>query len=278
MRLISITKPGIIFGNIITLLGGFFLASNGHFHWPLLVFTLMGMALVMACGCVLNNCVDRDIDLLMERTKNRALAKGEIPLKIAIPYAALLGVLGLAILFFRVNPLSFCIGLFGLFIYAVVYTLYAKRKTNYGTEVGAISGAIPIVVGYTAVTNHFDLGAFLLFFILFIWQMPHSYAIAIYRLKDYTAAKIPVLPVREGIRTTKIYMLLYIGVFLWASLMPAVFAYKGWPYFLVAFLIGLTWLLFAINGFFTKDDAKWARKMFSISIINIMLLSLMMAL
>lgn len=236
------------------------------------------MSLVMACGCVINNYVDRDIDQLMERTKNRPLARGEISAKIALPYAALLGIIGLFLLYYFVNPLSMALGLFGLIIYAGIYTLYAKRKSNYGTEIGAISGAMPMVVGYCAATNHFDLGALLLFLILFLWQMPHSYAIAIYRLNDYAAAKIPVLPVQKGIKTTKLFMLIYVGLFLWASLLPAVFAYKGWPYFIAAFLIGIIWLFFAAQGFFTKDDRKWARKMFSISIINIMLLSLLLGL
>jgi protoheme IX farnesyltransferase len=277
VRLISITKPGIIFGNLITLLGGFFLGANGHFTLTHLIFTMLGMSLVMACGCVFNNCIDRDIDQLMERTKNRAIAKGEISVKIAIPYGALLGILGLSILFFLVNPLSMWLGLFGLFMYVVVYTLYAKRKTPIGTEVGAISGAMPIVVGYCAATNHLDLGAYLLFLILFFWQMPHSYSIAIYRLKDYAAAGIPVLPVRKGIRTTKIHMLIYTGIVLWATLLPPVFGYKGWPYFIVASIVGLLWIFVCAQGFFVKDDQKWARKMFSISIINIMVLSFMMA-
>lgn len=278
MRLISITKPGIILGNIITLLGGFFLASQGGPFRPwLLIFTVLGMSLVMACGCVLNNYIDRDIDPLMERTKNRAIAKGEISAAVAIPYAVVLGIVGAALLYFCVNPLTFYMALLGLLIYVGLYTLYAKRKTQYGTELGAFSGAMPIAVGYCAVSNHVDLGAFLLYLILFIWQMPHSYAIAIYRLPDYVAAGIPVLPARKGIPSTKIAMLLYTGLFLWASLLPAVFGYKGWPYFAMAFLIGSIWILFAALGFFTKDDKKWARKMFALSIFNITLLSIMLA-
>lgn len=277
MRFLSITKPGIIFGNLITVSGAFFLGSQGQIDLGLFFFTLLGMSLIIASGCVFNNIIDRDIDRLMERTKNRVLAQERMTLKTAIIYAISLGILGIALLYYETNPLTVLIALIGLFFYVVVYSLLLKRKSIYGTIIGGVAGAVPPVVGYCAVTNRFDMGALLLFLILFTWQIPHFYAISIYRLKDFAAAAIPILPVKKSIHYTKISMVLYVVAFTFTAIMPTLFGYTGIIYFVVAIAIGLTWLYFALSGFFVQDDQKWSRQMFLISIVNITLLSLMLA-
>ncbi len=276
MRYLSITKPGIIRGNIITLCGGFFLASRGHIDFWLLLFTAAGMSLVIACGCVINNIIDRDIDLLMTRTKDRVMVKGLVSKQAAAIYAVILGVLGFAILYFRTNNLTVLVSAIGLFFYVVVYTICMKRRSPLGTLVGGVSGAIPPVVGYCAVTNRFDLGAIILFLILFFWQLPHFYAIAIYRLEDYQAASIPVLPATKGMRRTKISILAYIAVFTVVAVMPTIFGYAGVAYFIVALAIGLFWFYSGLKGFSVQNDKPWARKMFLLSILNIALLCVMM--
>lgn len=276
MRYLSITKPGIIRGNIITLCGGFFLASQGHIDVWLLVPTIVGMSLIIACGCVLNNLIDRDIDLLMMRTKDRVMVKGLVSKKSAVAYAVILGVLGFLILYFQTNLLTVFVSAVGLFFYVVVYTICMKRRSPLGTIVGGVSGAVPPVVGYCAVTNRFDLGAVILFLILFFWQLPHFYAIAIYRLDDFKAASIPVLPATKGMRRTKISILAYVVVFTVVAVMPTIFGYAGVLYFVVALLIGLFWFYVGWKGFNTSDDKVWARKMFLLSILNIALLCVMM--
>ncbi len=277
MKFISVTKPGIIFGNIVTVSGGFFLGSRGRFDFALLLFTMLGMSLIIAAGCVLNNYIDRDIDKLMERTKHRPSATGHLSGVTAIVYAILLGLTGFAILYFKTNLLTVAVSFIGLFFYVVVYSLFLKRTSVYGTVVGAIAGAVPPVVGYCAVTNRFDIGAILLFLILALWQMPHFYAISIYRLTDYQSASIPVLPIRKGIYYTKISMLVYILVFTFVSVLPSFFGYTGYLYFGTALIMGLFWLFLGLKGFKTLDDRKWARNMFLFSIINITVISLMMA-
>ncbi len=277
MRLLSLTKPGIIFGNIITVSGGYILGSQDGFNIGLLLITIIGMALVIACGCVFNNYIDRDIDGLMARTKNRVLVQGLISNRTAILSALLFGLLGAAVLYLQTNLLTLAIALTGLFFYVVVYSLWFKRKSTYGTVVGGIAGAVPPVVGYCAATNSFNAGAIILFMILFLWQMPHFYAIAIYRQSDYAAAAIPVLPIKKGIRYTKISMLVYIAAFTVAAVMPTFFGYTGWLYFIVALCSGLVWFYYGVQGFTTKDNEKWARKMFLFSIINITLLCIMMS-
>ncbi len=271
---ISITKPGIIFGNLITVAAGFFLASKGILNYQLLLTVLLGVSLIIASGCVFNNYIDRDIDKIMERTKNRVLVKKLIPDKIAFAYAIILAILGTIVLY-RINLLIVLVALIGLFVYVVIYSLWLKRRSIYSTIVGSISGAIPPVIGYCAISNRLDLGAVILFFILSLWQIPHSYAIAIYRLNDYLKASIPVLPIKTSIYFTKINMLIYIIAFFIATSMLALFAYTGYIYFAVMTFLNIFWLKTAILGFKTKNDSFWARKMFIYSIVIIVAWTIM---
>ncbi len=190
--LISLTKPGIIVGNLFTLIAGFFLAVAHHRaninNIPLNIYlycliTIFGISFVIASGCVFNNYIDQDIDSRMQRTKNRVLVKKLISNKIAIVYAFILGLIGLFLLYFFTNKLAFSLALFGFIIYLFIYTMIFKRTSVYGTLIGSMSGAVPPVVGYCAITNSFDIGAIILFAMLSFWQMPHSFAIAIYYLQ-----------------------------------------------------------------------------------------------
>ncbi len=278
-KFISITKPGIIFGNLITVAGGFGLASHGSYNVILLLATLVGISLIIASGCVFNNIIDRDIDSLMERTKERVMVKGHLGQKVALVYGVLLGCLGAWMLYHWANILTVYVALIGLFFYVVVYSLWFKRNSIYGTLIGSISGSIPPVVGYCAVSNKFDLGALILFVLLSIWQMPHSYAIAIFRFNDYSAAGIPVLPVKKGIQIAKRNMLLYVIVFMLVSSLLTICGYTGQYYLIVSLAVGFWWIRLAASGFSKlANDISWARKMFGFSIIAITLLSVMMAL
>ena len=277
MKFFEVTKPGIIFGNSVTVSGGFFLGSVYSFHPWLWLCTLVGMGLIVACGCVLNNIIDRDIDILMDRTKNRPLVKGLISMPVALIYGMLLGVLGFLLLYFQANLLAVFVAAVGLFFYVVVYSLFWKRRSTLGTTVGGVAGSVPPVVGYCAATNHFNSAAVILFLILFFWQMPHFYAISIYRLKDFAAAHLPILPIKKDIHYTKVCIILYIIAFTIVAVMPTLFGYIGWVYFVVALALGLIWLGLGLKGFRTQDDRIWARKMFLFSIINITVLSLVMA-
>lgn len=265
-------KPGIIFGNLVTLAAGFVLGSRGSFDFLIFLMTFLGLGLVIASACVFNNTIDREIDKKMERTRNRALALGTIKPPAAIFYALFLGLTGSLLLFFYSNMLTVALALFGFFIYVVIYSLW-KRKTVYGTAIGSIAGAIPPVVGYTAASNVLDLGALLLFAILVLWQMPHFFSIAIYRFKDYQAAALPVLPVKKGMLRTKIHMVAYIAVFIAISGFLTYAGYTGLFYLIVSALLGVTWLILALKGFGCANDAKWARKMFAFSLVVVMGLS-----
>ena len=159
---LQVTKPGIIFGNLISVIGGFLLASKGSIDYTLFIATLVGVSLVVASGCVFNNYIDMDIDKKMERTKNRVLVKGLIAPSVSLVYATLLGIAGFMLLWFGANPLACWLGVMGFVVYVGVYSLYMKRHSVYGTLIGSLSGAAPPVIGYCAVTNEFDSGALIL--------------------------------------------------------------------------------------------------------------------
>lgn len=271
-----LTKPGIIRGNLLTASAGFFLASQGKIDLGLLAAMLTGTSLVIASACVFNNYIDRDIDKLMERTNKRALVSGSIPDSKAIVFGSLLGLTGVLILATLTNLLTLYIGLFGLLAYVGLYGYY-KRRSIHGTLVGTISGALPPVAGYTTVTGRLDAAAVSLFAILVFWQMPHFYAIAMYRVKDYSAAGIPVLPVKKGMETTKIQILLYIAGFTIAASILTVFGYTSYGYEVVSLLLGISWLAFGVREFHKGNDSLWGRKMFLYSLSVILLLCISIA-
>jgi protoheme IX farnesyltransferase len=272
-----LAKPGVVLGNLISAAAGFFLASKGRIDGVALAATLIGMSLVVASACVFNNCVDREIDRKMVRTRNRALATGLVSLKSALCYAIILSVTGMALLCAATNLPAVVITLAGLVIYVVVYSKYMKRNSVYSTLIGSLAGAAPPLVGYCAVTGRFDMGAVILLSIFTLWQMPHCYAIAVYRLDDYTAAGIPVLPVKQGTAAARRHMVGYILPFMAATLMLTFGGYTGYSFFAVATVLGLSWLYMAWSRYKSSDERLWARKLFIFSILTISILSIMMS-
>jgi protoheme IX farnesyltransferase len=271
-----LTKPGIIYGNLLSTLAGFFLAAKGAIDLVLLVAVVSGTALVIGSGCVFNNYIDRDVDRRMTRTKKRALVTGSVSARNALSYAAILGALGFAILSLFTNALVVMAGFIGIFFYVVVYG-FAKRRSPLGTIVGSIPGAMPLVAGYVAVTGRFDMGALLLFLIMAVWQMPHFYAIATFRLKEYATAGLPVLPVKKGIRTAKWHICFYIVLYLIVTSLLSLTGYTGYTYRIVMLLIGTIWLYKAVQGFKTTDDVKWGRSLFGFSLVVLLAFSIMIS-
>jgi heme o synthase len=272
-----LTKPGIIYGNTLTAAAGFLLGSDGDIDFIGLLAALAGTALVIASACVINNYIDRDIDAKMARTKKRALVSGKVTGPQALVYAVMLGIAGFTILATQANPLTLCIGAIGFIDYVVLYT-WSKRYTVFATLIGGIAGATSITAGYTAATNSLDIGALLLFTILVLWQMPHFYAIALFRLSDYKAAGVPVLPVVKGTRHTKIQILLYIVAFTAAIIALTISNITGYTFVAVMCLLTGVWFRRGLQGFAVQDDKDWGRKMFLFSLIIILALSVMLSL
>jgi heme o synthase len=244
---------------------GFFLASSHSVKWLLLVETLGGMSLVIASACVFNNYIDRGIDAKMERTKTRAIAAGKVGPIAAITYASLLGITGFAILGLFTNWLVFAVGLISIIFYVIIYG-WAKRDSVYSTLVGSIPGAAPPVAGYLAVTNHVDSAAALLFLVLVCWQMPHFYAISMYRYKDYKRAGLPVLAVKKGMAAARRQIVGYIIAFTVTAALIGGLGYAGDIYIGVVIGLGVWWLYKAARGWKLTDE-KWGRQLFFASLI-----------
>jgi heme o synthase len=272
----QLTKPGIIYGNLFTAAGGYLYGSILRVDILRLIEALIGMAFIMGSACAINNYLDRDLDKMMKRTKKRALATGLISPKSALIYASMLGASGLLILAVFTNLLTAVLGVVGLVSYAFIYT-FAKRKSVHGTLVGTLPGALPPVAGYTAVTGKLDTSALLLFLILVFWQMAHFYAIAIMSLKDYKAAKIPVMPAVHGVWITKIQMVMYTAAFMLSIVLLAKFSYAGVFYLAVMVPLSLWWVSIATLGLWTDDHNPWARKVFFISIFMLPVFGIMLS-
>lgn len=272
----QLTKPGIIYGNLIVTASGFLLASKLDINLLTLLALLFGTSFVIASGCVFNNIADREIDTKMTRTKNRALVKKTISTQAAVIFAFFLGITGFVVLALYTNLLTLGVGLVGFLFYVVLYGIW-KRRSIYGTLIGSVSGATPPVAGYLAVTNQLDSGALLLFLILVFWQMPHFYAIAIYRFDDYKSAMIPVLPIKKGVLATKIQILFFMIAFCVCLPLFSFLGYTGYTYLAITLIVALVWLRLGFQGFSTDNDRHWARRVFLFSQIVIVTLSVMLS-
>lgn len=274
-----LTKPGIIRGNLITTMGAFLFASKGEVEAVLLLATLLGVSMVIASACVFNNFIDKDIDKKMSRTKNRALARSSIKTQHAIAFGSAVGLGGLAILGVFVNTLTMLLGVLAFFSYVVLYGV-AKRRSEHGTLVGSIPGALPIVAGYVAVINNLDKTALILFLILVLWQMPHFYSIAIFRKKEYEAAGLPMLPITRGVKNTKIQICTYIFLFFLAASSLYIFNFAGVTYQIIMSLITAFWMYKSLKGLGIRGDKNnnpWAVSLFKVSLSVLLIFSTLIA-
>jgi protoheme IX farnesyltransferase len=254
---------------------GFLLAAANASKFDAGTFAglIAGTALVISSACVLNNYIDRGIDSKMKRTQGRAIVTHEVSAVQALVYAGILAVLGFGCLALLTNWLTVSLGAAAYFSYIVLYGI-AKRKTIYGTLVGAIAGGVPPVAGYAAVTNQLDTGALLLFWLLVAWQMPHFYAIAMRRRSEYAAAKLPVWPVVMGMQATRVQILGFIVLFIGVSIAFTVWGYTGYLFAVVMVAIGTAWLL---KGLKPGNDSAWARRMFRFSLVVLLIACVMLA-
>jgi protoheme IX farnesyltransferase len=264
---LALIKIGIVNSNLITTFTGLWLAL--HFtgqsflkNLDIVFFTVVGSSLIIAGSCSINNFIDRDIDPLMERTKGRPTVTGKfLPAKVLILGILLIG-LGTLFLMFT-NITAAVIGIIGVFSYIFLYTLWSKRYLVSNTIIGSISGAVPPLIGWAAVEPQLNPVAWSLFLVMFIWQPPHFYALAMRRAEEYRAAGIPMLPVVKGFKTTKKHILVWV-----AALLPVPFFLTslGIPFLILATVLNVGWLLLGILGYMIKDDIKWAKLMFIYSL------------
>ncbi|MDQ0060696.1 heme o synthase [Paenibacillus harenae] len=277
--LIALTKPRLLRLNIFAALGGFIVGSKWDFDMEmflLLIFMLIGSTLTIASATVINNYWDRELDLKMERTKDRALPTGRMKPGTVLSYGIILGVVGLAVLFGLVSPLTGWLGLLGWFVYIVIYTMWLKRSSTWSTSIGGISGAMPPVIGYCAVTGEVDAGAWILFAFLFLWQPAHFWSLAIRRVEEYREAGFPLLPVVKGIKRTKLQMIPYVLLLIPTCVLLYTYGYAGIYFLIISILCGVVWLVHTLRGTAAKDTEKWAKTNFLISVNYLMVVFIAM--
>ncbi|KMK96639.1 heme o synthase [Rossellomorea marisflavi] len=264
---LSLIKIGIVNSNLITTFTGMWLAfyfSGAHFLQSLdiIFLTLAGSSFIIAGSCAVNNVYDRDIDHVMDRTKGRPTVTGKINAGKALSIGLFMILLG-TIMLFMTTITAGVIGLVGVISYVLLYTMWSKRRYVSNTIVGSISGAVPPLIGWAAVDGGLSTTAWVLFLLVFIWQPPHFYALAMKRVEEYRAANIPMLPVVKGFNVTKHHIVWWV-----AALLPLPFFLidLGLPFFILATAFNIGWLALGLAGYKMKDEIKWSRLMFVYSL------------
>ncbi|WP_166253043.1 heme o synthase [Marinobacter salicampi] len=268
---LELTKPKVVALMMLTAVIGMLLARPGVPSWTVLVFGNIGIALLAGAAAVINHVVDQKIDTVMARTRKRPVATGKISPFDALMFAAGLALAGMLVLVWQVNALTAWLTLASLVGYAGVYTLFLKRATPQNIVIGGLAGAMPPLLGWTAVTGQVEGHALLLVLIIFAWTPPHFWALAIHRKEEYAQAGIPMLPVTHGNRYTELHILLYTLMLLAVSFLPFVTGMSGPVYLVGALLLGLRFLQYAVR-LLRGDDRRVALATFKYSITYLMAL------
>lgn len=271
---LELTKPKVVLLILITAVVGMFLATPGMVPWDILIVATVGIGFASGGAAVVNHVVDQKIDTIMARTSKRPVATGKIDQKNAILFATLLSVSSLLMLYFYINPLTALLTFFGLVGYAFVYTMYLKRATPQNIVIGGLSGAIPPLLGWTAVDGYagdIHPHALLLVLIIFVWTPPHFWALAIFRRDEYAKADIPMLPVTHGIDFTKTSIILYTVLLIFAGLLPYLTHMSGLIYLVSSTVLGLIFLWYTIK-LKLSEERKIAMDTFKYSINYLLLM------
>jgi protoheme IX farnesyltransferase len=267
---VQLSKPRVTRMVVLTMWCGAMVAP-GAVDLVTLIVALAGTAAVVAAANTFNMVLERDLDARMERTRSRPIPAGRIAPEIALAFGVALAVVGLTSLAVLVNPLTALLAAVALFSYALVYTPL-KRVTPYALHVGAIPGAIPPVLGWTSMTGSLAMPAIALFAILFVWQLPHFVAIAIFRQGEYEAAGIRVLPAVRGLPAARRAIVVYSTVQLLVSLVPWAIGFVGPAYLALAVPLGVAYLAHGVWGLRHASGPRWARALFFASMPYLVLI------
>ncbi len=269
---LTLCKIKVVALIMLTAVVGMFLAVPGLPPLHLVIMASIGIAFASSSAAVFNHVIDQKIDNEMSRTESRPLPEGKISTQTALAFGIILGVLGIGILLLGVNVLTAVLTLLALIGYAVFYTMYLKRATPQNIVIGGAAGAAPPLLGWVAITNSIELGALLLFAIIFIWTPPHFWALAIHRQKEYAKVNIPMLPVTHGHYFTRIQILLYTILLVIVTIMPYLVGMSGLIYLVGALLLGGGFLYYAIQLLRQPENKKLPMKTFGYSINYLMIL------
>jgi protoheme IX farnesyltransferase len=256
---------------VVTAIVGMCMATPGVVPIDIVIFASAGIALCAGSAAAINHLADQHIDGVMARTSGRPLVKGKIDSQGAAIFAFVLGSLGMFVLLTRVNALTAWLTLASLVGYAFVYTFYLKRATSQNIVIGGLAGAMPPLLGWTAVTNEVTGHGLLLVLIIFVWTPPHFWALAFARKEEYAKVDIPMLPVTHGRRYTAVQSLLYTLALFVVALLPVATGLSSWIYLIGALVLGGLFIRHALTVLRTMDN-KDAMKMFWFSIVYLLLI------
>lgn len=275
---LQLIKPGITISNTMTAVAAYFLAASQYgFSWTSFIGVTIGVACIIASACVVNNMTDRDLDAKMKRTRGREIAAGTISLSAAAIYAFFLGSLGFGLLLAWTNVLTLLLGVLAFFWYVVIYAI-AKRTTPLSTIIGSVCGALPPVAGYVALSNQIDAMVWVLFGLLVVWQLPHFYAIAVFRKKDYEKAGLPVWSIVYGKSSTKAQIFFWIVIFALLAPLPTLLHAAGYVYFVTMLAVSTYWIYEGARHYKKLTEDQWSRRMFGISLLVLVVMSAALAL
>lgn len=275
---IALCKPRVVALMALTALVAMFLAAPpNEIPWTLFLLGSLGITLAACSGGVINQLIDRHVDAVMARTQGRPIAAGRIQPFQAWIWAGILIVAAMVILIVFVNALVALLSLSAMVGYAGIYTLFLKRATPQNIVIGGLAGAMPPLLGWTAVTGHIAVPALLLVVIIYTWTPPHFWALAIHRRADYEKAGIPMLPVTHGIAFTRLSILLYTVLMIAATYLPWVINAAGWIYAVGITPLNVIFLYYAI-GLYSGKNPRYPWATFRYSIIYLMLLFLILLL
>lgn len=264
-------KPRVTSLIVFTALIGMFLATPNMVPWPLLLATTVGIAFASGAAAAFNCLIEHKIDAIMARTRARPLPTGQVSSSETMIFATLLGLTGLAILYFYVNPLTMWLT-FATFVgYAVIYTVFLKPATPMNIVIGGASGAMPPILGWAAVTNTVSPESLIMFLIIFTWTPPHFWALALYRREEYAKVGMPMLPVTHGEAFTLLHILLYTIILCVVSLMPYGLGMSGMIYLVSTIILDIIFMTYVI-GLYKKYSDDLAKRTFRYSIIYLTLL------
>lgn len=266
-------KPRVVMLMILTSMVGMFLAVPGMVPIDVLILGNIGIALVAGSGAVVNHLIDRKIDILMKRTHNRPLPQGRVDTTQTIVFAATIGAAGMLVLWFGVNPLCAWLTLASFIGYAFIYTGYLKHATPQNIVIGGLAGAMPPLLGWSAVTGTIESDALILVFIIFAWTPPHFWALAIHRKDEYAKSGVPMLPVTHGEHVTKIHIIVYTVLLIVSSIFPYLSGMSGLLYLGSAIALGIGFLAWSLILMF-RPKPSTAMDTFRFSILYLALLFL----
>ena len=250
---IEMTKPRVVLLMLLCALVGMFLAVPGMVPVDILVFGLLGIALVAGSAAVINHIADAEIDARMARTQSRPVATGRVSMIQGLVFSAVLGIAGMLVLYFLVNPLTAWLNLASWVGYGLIYTLYLKRATPQNIVIGGLFGAAPPLFGWAAVSNTVDPGGLLLVLIIFAWTPPHFWALALERKEEYASVDVPMLPVTHGERYTRLHIFYYTLILLAVSMLPFAIGMSGLLYLAGALALGAGFLYWAVVLLLNKN-------------------------